>query len=314
MFFEAALKGKNQFWRYFIMFIAAFLAANIIGAIPLVVIIAVNTAKDPALLERSSDNFADLSVYGIEPITGFILVLIPFIVGLLTIALLTKPLNERGFKTIFNGSGSVRWSRFLIGMLVWSLFLVIYLVYTLKTDPDNYSINNNTYSLLILFVVALLLIPFQTIFEEVLFRGYLMQGMGVWFRNKWLPLVFTSLLFALMHSFNPEIKEFGFWTMMPQYLIYGTVFGFITVMDNGIEIAMGAHTVNNIFLSVLVTQESSALQTPAYYRQHEVYPWSDFMGLLLMSVVFIVVLWFIFKWDLRRVGWNRIEANMFDQK
>ena len=35
--------------------------------------------------------------------------------------------------------------------------------------------------------------------------------------------------------------------MMPQYIFMGFIFGLISVFDDGIECAMGAHTANNIF-------------------------------------------------------------------
>ena len=128
-----------------------------------------------------------------------------------------------------------------------------------------------------------------------------MQGAGAWFRNKWMPLVISSLLFGLMHSFNPEIKEFGFWLVMPQYVVFGLVFGLITILDDGIEMAMGAHTANNIFLSVFLTQESSALQTPALFEQQEVYPWTDFLSLILISGIFIMLMWIMNKWRFKDV-------------
>ena len=52
---------------------------------------------------------------------------------------------------------------------------------------------------------------------------------------------------------------------MPQYIVFGLIFGIITILDDGIEAAMGAHAANNIFLCIMVTNESSALQTPALY-------------------------------------------------
>ena len=76
----------------------------------------------------------------------------------------------------------------------------------------------------------------------------------------------TSVLFGLMHAFNPEVEEFGFFTMMPQYILFGLIFGIVTILDDGIEAAIGAHAANNIFLCIMVTHNSSALQTPAVYR------------------------------------------------
>jgi hypothetical protein len=145
-------------------------------------------------------------------------------------------------------------------------------------------------------VISILLIPFQASFEEVLFRGYLMQGFAAMLKNRWFPLVMTSILFGLMHAFNPEVKEFGFLTMMPQYILFGLIFGVITIMDDGIEAAMGAHTANNIFLCIMVTTKSSALQTPALYEQTTIYPWTEFKGLLITGVVFIFILSRILNW------------------
>ena len=63
--------------------------------------------------------------------------------------------------------------------------------------------------------------------------------------------------------------------MMPQYVLFGLIFGIITVLDDGIEAAIGAHAANNIFLCIMVTNDSSALQTPAVYEQHNIYPWTE---------------------------------------
>jgi hypothetical protein len=144
--------------------------------------------------------------------------------------------------------------------------------------------------------MAICLIPFQAAFEEVVFRGYLMQGFALTVRNRWFPLLMTSILFGLMHSLNPEVKEFGFVSMMPQYMLFGVIFGFATILDDGIEAAIGAHSANNIFLIIMVTNKSSALQTPALYEQTNVFPGIEFFGLLFSGVVFILILKYIFRW------------------
>ncbi len=58
-------------------------------------------------------------------------------------------------------------------------------------------------------MLVILLLPIQTSAEEYLFRGYLMQGIGIISGNRWLPLILTSLAFGLMHYANPEIAKFG---------------------------------------------------------------------------------------------------------
>jgi hypothetical protein len=294
---EASFSGKNSLWRYVVMFASVLIISNTIGAIPLLIAYAMKASSDPGVISRIAANPNDLSVLGLEPNLGLFIMLFPFIAGLLTFVLLVKPLNNRTFKITINGTGTLRWDRFSISAIVWLILSAIYFFIYLKTDSSNFTILNTSPTLIILIIISLIFIPFQATFEEILFRGYLMQGFAVLSGNRWIPLLMTSLLFGLMHAFNPEVKEFGFLTMMPQYILFGLVFGIITILDDGIEAAIGAHAANNIFLCVMVTHSSSALQTPAVFEQHSVYPWTEFAALLVTGIIFIVILKIIFKWE-----------------
>ncbi len=146
------------------------------------------------------------------------------------------------------------------------------------------------------------MIPLQAGFEEILFRGYLIQGFAFFSHNRWLPIVVTSVLFGLMHGLNPEVKEYGFLTMIPQYVFFGLVFAILTMMDDGIELAIGAHTANNAFLSIFITNKDSALQTPAMYEQLEYNPLKEFWGLVVMSLDLYCHNGIVYKWkDLRKL-------------
>jgi membrane protease YdiL (CAAX protease family) len=294
---ESTFTGKNSFWRYIVMIVAVLIVANTIGALPLILSAALKSASNPEVISQLTANPNDYSVLGIEPIILLIMMLIPFITGLFAFILLVKPLNNRTFKMTINGTGKIRWTRFFISASVWLILSGLYLLVYFKLDPANFTINNKTASLVILTVVSLLFIPFQAAFEEVLFRGYLMQGFTALIKNRWFPLIMTSILFGFLHAFNPEVKEYGFLTMMPQYIIFGLIFGIVTILDDGIEAAMGAHAANNIFLCILVTNKSSALQTPALYEQYNVHPWTEFAGLLISGIVFVIILKIIFRWN-----------------
>jgi membrane protease YdiL (CAAX protease family) len=293
---ESSFTGKNAFWRYFIMLLVILAATNTIGAIPLFISIAISSASNPQAISELATRPNDLSPLHLDPNVGLLIMLFPFIIGLLTFVLLVKPLNDRSPAKVINGTNSFRWNRFLISALVWTIVSAIYLFINLRLDPSNFSVNNKTFTIITLALISVLFIPFQATFEEIIFRGYLMQGFAVLFRNRFLPLVLTSVFFGLMHAFNPEVKDFGFWTMIPQYVLFGIIFGVITILDDGIEAAMGAHAANNIFLCIMVTNESSALQTPALYEQHTVYPWTEFLTMLIMGIVIIFILKTIFKW------------------
>ena len=274
------------------MIVAVIVASNTIGSIPLIV----SMVMHPEAITALAGNPNDLSPLGLDPNIALIYMLLPFIAGLAAFILLVRPLNGRSFKSIINGTSAFRWNRFLVSALVWTIFSAIYLVISVKTDPENFTLNNTSKTLIPLILISVFLIPFQAAFEEILFRGYLMQGFTVMVRYRLFPLIMTSVFFGLMHTWNPEIKEFGFLTMIPQYVLFGLIFGVMTILDDGIESAMGAHAANNAFLCIMVTNESSALQTPAFYEQHVIHPWFEFTNMLIMGVLIIIVLKVMFRW------------------
>jgi membrane protease YdiL (CAAX protease family) len=298
-FITAPFRGRNSFWRYFTGSVTPFIVSNLIGAIPLAIVM-ITYAEGGKIPEKGG--MPDFEAMGINLNLGFVLTVLPFILAFFTFIYLVKPLNERGLVTVINGGTKIRWKRMLVSAIVWTVLLALGLLYSLRTNPDNYVLNNTSNSLITIAVLAVLTIPFQAGFEELIFRGYLMQGFAVASRNRWLPAVVTSVLFGMMHGLNPEVKEYGFFALMPQYIFFGLVFGVLAMMDDGIELAIGAHTANNVFMSVFVTNEDAALQTPAMYEQLKIHPWIDFRDLVIMSLVFIAIMAIIYRWkDIRKL-------------
>ncbi len=290
------------------MFAVILIMANTLGAIPFILSIALKSGINPSAFSKYAANPDNLGFLRSSTILGFIIMVFPFVAGLIAFVLLVRPLNDRTIGMTINGGVKFRWNRFFISGAVWLALSGLYFFSYLKADPANFSINNKTSSLIILSLVTILLIPFQAAFEEVLFRGYLMQGFAALIRNRWFPLVMTSVLFGLLHAFNPEVKAFGFLTMMPQYIVFGLIFGIITINDDGIEAAMGAHTANNAFLCIMVTSPSSTLQTPALYLEYTSNPWPELAVLLLSGIIFIFILKIIFKWEKMSLLFEKIKV------
>jgi len=293
---ESTFYGKNAFWRYFIMLTAVLAASNTIGSIPLFIALGIKAAENPQITAELSANPADLSPLGLDPYLGLIIMLIPYIAGLGAFILLVKPLNNRTLMSVINGTESFRWRKYFVSAFVWIILSAVYLFGYLKFEPSNFTLNNTSVRLIMLVLISVTLIPFQAAWEEIIFRGYLMQGFAVILRNRWMPLIITSVLFALMHGMNHEVKEFGFWSMMPYYALFGLIFGLMTLLDDGIEAAMGAHAANNIFLCIMVTNESSALQTPALFEMHEIDPSVELISMLVTGVLVILILKILFRW------------------
>src|SRR5690606_24823077 len=148
------------------------------------------------------------------------------------------------------------------------------------------------------------LIPLQTSFEEYLFRGYLMQGLGLLTKNKWFPLLFTSISFGLMHIANPEVGAYGMQVMV-FYIGTGLFLGIITLMDDGLELALGFHAANNLVAAVLVTSDNSVLQTNAIFEQ--VSSGINMTEIYIQVLVVFPILIFLFAKKYKWADWkNRL--------
>ena len=282
---ERALDKQNHIGKYLGMFVLVCMGISI-GTIPLLVIM------------PHSKSYTDFGAHGVSPNLGFFLMLLPFVTGLITMVRLFGPLHDRSLTEVINGTKRIRWSRFLFAALVWGSLMLIAFLIEYSINPKNFQFNFNFSSFIPLVLIALTLVPLQATFEEVLSRGYLAQGIAAWTRSRWVVLIISASFFALLHSSNNEVKVYGFWVAMPQYLIPGLTLGLIAILDDGIETAMGMHAANNAFLAVFVTNESSSLPTPALFNElHADIGVGDILSAILLSVIFVAILTYKYKWS-----------------
>ena len=305
-----AFNGLNHWWRYLLLFLISLFGGQLLGAIPLGVVIVIKTIQNGGAIAPNPDNMADLSVYGISNNLALALMMFAFVVSLAVLLLLIKPFHKRSYKTVFSGTSKIRWKRFFTAALVWVTLMAIYLIVDYNIEPGNFALNFNFYSFFVLMLVSFIFIPFQASYEEILFRGYLAQGVAAMTKNRILVILIPSLIFGLIHSFNPEIQEFGFWLVMPQYILFGLIFGLLSVLDDGIELAMGAHTANNIFLSLFVTHKASALQTPALLVQENIDAGKDLIVMVLVGALFVAISSKLYKFDYSILNERIVNSNI----
>lgn len=294
---EIAFSGTNQWWKYLVVFFAALIAANTIGVIPLVLVVIYKVASATEPVNLDMENLMDLSTLGISSNLTLILMLIPFVVGLAILLILIKAMHKQNWKQTINGTSAVRWRRFFLSGFVWALMMSLYLIVDYQINPQDFTFHFDFSTFLPLLAIVVLLIPIQTTFEEVLFRGYFAQGVGVLTKSRILVVIIPALIFGLMHIMNPEVAAYGFWLAMPQYIFFGLVFGVIAVLDDGIESAMGVHAANNMFAALMITSDASALQTSALFTQMNVDPAKELIALLIGGTLLVVVLGVIYKWN-----------------
>lgn len=294
---ERSLDGQNQFWKYIVMFLGAFLGGQILGSIPLAII---KFIEDFPSQDISDINNISSISHGLSLNLFFFLLLIVFVICFLIFALLLKPLHKRSLTETINGTNTIRKDRILMGIIVWGIAMIISTAITIfSLEPHEYEFHFDITSFIPLLIITILVLPFQTTFEELLFRGYLSQGIAGWTKSRWASLIIVSFCFGLVHIANPEVEKFGFFLSMPQYIFIGLLFGITAILDDGIEIAIGMHFINNAFNALFTTHSASALQTNAVFTLHSVNPVMDLILLLVLGTVSVFFLSKKYKWDWR---------------
>ena len=200
-----------------------------------------------------------------EPNLNLFLLLFSYVVALGGVYFVVRFLHHQTFKSIITGRKQIDWKRVLFSFLLWSLFTVVSTLVTYYLNPSDFEINFQLVPFLILLVIATLLIPIQTTVEELVFRGYLMQGFANLAQNKWLPLLATSVIFGLLHLSNPEVSKLGN-IIMVYYIGTGLLLAVMTLMDDGMELALGFHAANNLVGALLITSDWSAFQTYSIFK------------------------------------------------
>ena len=108
----------------------------------------------------------------------------------------------------------------------------------------------------------------------------------------------TSLIFGGMHWFNPEVVKIG-----PVILVYyigtGLFLGIITLMDEGMELALGFHAANNLVGALLVTSDWSAFQTHSIFK--DISDPSAGLDVIFPVVIIFPILLFIFS---KKYNWS----------
>ena len=173
--------------------------------------------------------------------------------------------------TLVRAAGPLRWRRAMLAAGVWAGCAAAYETVSFLLYPGSYTWTFDAARFVPLLVVAVLLVPLQSAAEELLFRGYLMQGLGWWLGRGWAALLVSSALFAAMHLGNPELEQFGRGFFL-YYMGIGVVFGLATLLDDGLEVAIGAHAANNLWGALVVSFPGSVLDTPALVRMEGVPP------------------------------------------
>ena len=103
---------------------------------------------------------------------------------------------------------------------------------------------------------------------------------------------------------------------MAFYIGTGLLLGIMTLMDDGLELALGFHLANNLMAALLITSDYSALQTDAIFRYTgQENPQAMLSEMLLTMAVSYPLILLIFAKKYKWHSWKeKLAGNVYEPK
>ena len=222
-----------------------------------------------------------------------------FIIGIIGVWIAVRVLHKKTLTQVVTGRKTFDYNRVVyaiwVGFLLHSALLILDVLF-IHTEITFRSPSFSEY--ITFFLFAVVLTTYQAGFEEIFFRGYLLQGLSLIARNRVVIIIVSSVLFVLPHLANPEPFEYGFAPYATSLFMFALFMTVIVLVDGGIELAIGYHALNNLWIGLIANTEVTALQTPSLLivpiERYAMFP--DVPVQLIVYIVFLVILNKKYKW------------------
>ena len=279
-FLDNAVQGKNSWVRYFLTIVISLIGGTFASLLFIVLFMIIYF-----LSSGISGLEVQMNILNYNPLLILVLVGISYGIYSLLFYLCIRFIHKKKFLSLINTGKNIKWNRILKGAGLWVGIMVIFTLMSLMFHDSNLSLNFNPGSFLLLLILSFLVFPIQASFEEIFFRGYLMQAIGLITKKPVVPLILTSLIFGVIHFFNGTNVTTSI-TIVFSATILGLMLGIIVLGENGLETAMGAHIANNMYVAVVFNTSDSGLGgLPSLITTETTDPLSGIPWLILMASV-----------------------------
>lgn len=292
-FIAQAYQGKTNAWRYALGLLIAFLGIMLFS-LPYRFFIKNKITNGEADATRIEDFNYLMGL--LDSNTTLIYIMLPFVGGLLALWLVVTKLHQVKWSAFTTSRLNIDFKKIGFSFLLWGSISLVIVLLNWLIYPESMVLNFKASKFVLLFLISVILIPVQTSFEEYVFRGYLMQGLGIVTKTNWFPLILTSVVFGLMHLSNPEVVKLGY-GVMSFYIGTGLLLGIMTLMDEGLELSLGFHLANNLITALMVTTDWTAFQTHAVFKDISAPSYGvEVLAMAVLYPLLLVILAKKYKW------------------
>lgn len=276
-YLDLAQLGRNDWWRYALGVLTIAFFWLVLGYVPYLLLVGAGVETDP--------------------LHDFVAVNFSIFMMLAGVAVTVRLIHRRSLLSLVTPEARMDWRRAGRGALVWAVIAALIVVIEHLLFPERYYLSLDPERFFPFLAAVLVLTPIQCATEELVFRGYAMQGLRLVTRRPALIAAASSLIFTVPHLMNPEVGQHGVLIMAANYFAIGLLLAAVTLRDGRLELAIGLHAVNNVLLALVANYEGSALMTESIFTARELDP--------VYSLVSLIVAAFIFHaWIFRRAPEN----------
>jgi len=270
-FLDLARQGRNEWWRYLLGALIIAFFWLVLGNVPYVLLLLVGLSKPPF---------------------DFIAVNLSIFMMLAGLAVTVKLIHRRSLHSLITPEDRIDRARIARAAAVWAVLGAAVAILEHLVYPERYYLSFNPDRFFVYLALVLVLTPLQCVVEELVFRGYVMQALGLLTRRPLVIAVLSSIAFTIPHLLNPEVLEHGAAIMAANYFAIGMLLATVTLRDGRLELAIGLHAVNNVFLALVANYEGSVLATESIFTARELDPVYSLVTLIAGAVAFH---WWIFR-------------------
>ncbi|MEL4011712.1 lysostaphin resistance A-like protein [Bacillus velezensis] len=280
-------EGRNSVSRY-LLSLLVIVGLFFFGSILTVFYMFLTSAFNPSLTINWDE--AALS----DPLADIYLQHIVYFIAIPGIWIAVRFIMKRRFLSIITPNQSLNWKRIFFGFGTYVVLMFVAGLIDFLIHPDRFTLQEfHASRFLLLLAAAVLLVPIQTSAEEFLFRGFLLQFAGKLTANAVVLTVIIGGLFGALHFGNPEMENGALWAGIG-YVTIGMIWTFITVKTGSLEMSLGGHAANNMFLFIFLTEDHSVYGgIPSVFTTaaggYEIY---DCISTLVINIIFA---WLAFR-------------------
>lgn len=198
----------------------------------------------------------------------------------------------RGY--LMQGFGTATKDKYFPFAFIYSiLFIPLFVVLNIS-----YDINLLTNAALGFGAIVFGVIVFQILKKFDFFESKTNESLRSVCKRNWTPILITSVIFGGLHIANPEVGKLGY-SIMIYYIGTGLFWGIMTIMDEGLELALGFHAANNLFTALLVTTDWTVFQTHSILKdisEPEVSAVDLIIPVFVMYPILLLILSKKYKW------------------